>query len=251
MNGSQMKINKLSEYMAFVEDLPSEFSLSRGQSNSYPLLPSALRVDDAGNRKFTKRVIRNFLEQFKINSYQYMESPWDIKNEVEWMLYAQHYGVPTKLMDFTTSHVVSLLFAVEKAFQDDSENDAVVYFLNPAALNFKVKEQSTIINISSDVEISSEGHDGPFVIQGRKLNSRVNAQKGLFVIFQDDDDPLEDSLDESILKKVVINGADKKSMLSSLYSMGISFTHIYPELASVAKDILMQQDITELRREDK
>jgi hypothetical protein len=246
-----MKINKLSEYMAYVEELPSEFSLSRGQSNNYPLLPSALRVDKAGNRKFTKRVIRNFLEQFKINSYQYMENPWDIKNEVEWMLYAQHYGIPTKLMDFTTSHVISLLFAVEKAFQDDSESDAEVYFLNPAALNFKIKEQSTIINISSETEFSSEGHDGPFVIQGRKLNSRVNAQKGLFVIFQDDDDPLEVLLDKSILKKVVINGADKKSMLSSLYSMGISFTHIYPELTSVAKDILMQQDITELRREDK
>ena len=83
-------------------------------------------------------------------------------------------------MDFTTSHVISLLFAVEKAFQDDSESDAEVYFLNPAALNCKFKEQSTIINISSETEFSSEGHDGPFVIQGRKLNSRVNAQKGLF-----------------------------------------------------------------------
>ncbi len=67
-----MKISKLSEYMAYVEELPSEFSLSRGQSQDYALLPSALRTDSSGNRKFSKRVIRNFLEQFKINSYQYM-----------------------------------------------------------------------------------------------------------------------------------------------------------------------------------
>ncbi len=237
--------------MSYVEDLPSEFTLSRGQSKDYPLLPSALRVDDSGNRKYSKRVIRSFLEQFKINSYQYMDTPWALKNEIEWMLYAQHYGIPTKLMDFTTSHVISLLFAVEKSFQDDSEDDAVVYFLNPSALNHKTKEQSQIINISGDDTFSSEGHDGPFVVQGRKINSRVNAQKGLFVIFQDDDQALERNLDETILRKLVINGEDKKYILSSLYSMGISFTSIYPELNSVAKDILTQQDIADLAREDK
>ena len=246
-----MKVSKLSEYMAYVEELPSEFCLSRGQSKDYPLLPSALRTDSAGNRKYSKRVIRTFLEQFKINSYQYMENPWDIKNDIEWMLYAQHYGIPTKLMDFTASHVISLLFSVEKAFQEDSESDAVVYFLNPTALNIRNKEQSQIINISGDTSISSEGHDGPFVVQGRKINPRVNAQKGLFVLFQDDDVALEKELDDSILKKITINGEDNKSILSSLYSMGISFTHIYPELNSVAKDILMQQDITDLSREDK
>lgn len=246
-----MKISKLSEYMSYVEGLPSEFSLSRGQSKNYPLLPSALRVDSSGNRRYSKRVIRNFLEQFKINSYQYMETPWAIKNEIEWMLYAQHYGIPTKLMDFTTSHVISLLFSVERSFQDDNDDDAVVYFLNPSTLNTKTKEQSQIINISGDEVINSEGHDGPFVVQGRKINSRVNAQKGLFVIFQDDDEALENTSNETILRKIVINGEDKKTILSSLYSMGISFTHIYPELSSVAKDILMQQDIADLAREDK
>jgi hypothetical protein len=246
-----MKISKLSEYMSYVEGLPSEFSLSRGQSKNYPLLPSALRQDESGNRKYSKRVIRNFLEQFKINSYQYMDTPWDIKNEIEWMLYAQHYGIPTKLMDFTTSHVISLLFAVEKSFQDESEDDAVVYFLNPSALNSQIKQQSQIVNISGDEVISSEGHDGPFVVQGRKINSRVNAQKGLFVLFQDDDKSLDNSVDDSVLRKLIINTGYKKEILASLYSMGISFTHIYPELSSVAKDILMQQDIADLVREDK
>ena len=245
-----MKISKLSDYMAYVEELPNEFKLSRGQSDDYPLLPGALRLDKSGNRKYSKRVIRNFLDQFKINSYQHLTNPWDIKNEIEWMLYAQHYGVPTRLMDFTTSHIVSLLFAVEKSFQDDRENDAVVYFLNPSKLNDKTKEQTTIINISGDDKISSEGHDGPFVIQGRKLNSRIDAQKGMFVLFQDNDEPLNEYLDDDILKKVIICGEEKKNIIASLYSMGISFTHIYPELGSVAKDILMQQDILELIRDN-
>lgn len=245
-----MEIAKLSEYMAFVEGLDKDFCLSRGQSQDFPLLPSALRCDESGNRKYPKRAIRTFLEEFKINSYQYMPNPWDIKNDVEWMLYAQHYGIPTRLMDFTTSHITSLLFAVEKSFQQDTDKDAVVYFLNPSMLNMKFKQQMSIINISNESKDSLEGLDGPVVIQGRKINPRVNAQKGLFVLFQDDDKALELINDDSILKKVVIKSDCTKEILASLYSMGITFSHIYPELSSVAKDIIMQQDINEFIRED-
>lgn len=246
-----MKISKLSEYTSFVEELPKEFSLSRGQSGDYPLLPSALRRDgETENRKFPKRAIRNFLTQFKINSYQYMDAPWDIKNDVEWMLYAQHYGLPTKLMDFTVSHITSLLFAVEKAFLSNTEKDAVVYFLNPSELNQKNMEQSSIVNISGSDNVNAEGYDGPIVVQGRKINSRINAQKGLFVLFQDDDSPLEDTVNDTILKKVIISGDATKEILSSLFSMGISFSHIYPELSSVSKDILLQQDIDDFIREE-
>lgn len=242
-------VNKLSEYMAFIEELPTEFTLSRGQGGDYPLLPSALRKDASGNRKYPKRAIRNFLDEFKLNSYQYMANPSDIENDVEWMLYAQHYGIPTRLMDFTTSHIVSLLFAVEKSFQNEDEIDAVVYFLNPTKLNLLNVQQEKIINISGVPGIPSEVHDGPIVIQGRKINQRVNAQKGLFVLFQNDDNPLESINNDSILRKLVITGSETKNILSSLYSMGISFSHIYPELPSVAKDIVMQQDILDYIRE--
>lgn len=242
-------IDKLSEYMAFIEELPTEFTLSRGQGGDYPLLPSALRKDTSNNRKYPKRAIRSFLEEFKLNSYQHMDNPSDIENDIEWMLYAQHYGIPTRLMDFTTSHIVSLLFAVEKSFQNEGEKEAVVYFLNPTKLNLLNIQQEQIINISSLPSISSEGHDGPIVIQGRKINPRVNAQKGLFVLFQDDDNPLESINNEDVLRKLVITGSETKNILSSLYSMGVSFSHIYPELSSVAKDIVMQQDILDYIRE--
>jgi len=248
---SFMIITKLSEYASFVEGLPKEFFLSRGQSGDYPLLPSALRKDEGtGNRKFTRRAVRSFLEQFKINSHQYMSTPWDINNDIEWMLYAQHYGLPTKLMDFTVSHITSLLFAVEKAFQDSGDKDAVVYFLSPSSLNQLFLQQSGVVNISGDASITTDRFDGPVAVQGRRMHSRIDAQKGLFVLFQDDGAPLEKVVGEDVLKKVVISGESKKDILSSLFSMGISFSHIYPELPSVSKDILLQQDIDDFVREE-
>lgn len=245
-----MEITKLSEYISYIEELPKEFSLSRGQFRNYQLLPGALRKDNYNKRKYSKRVIRDFLEKFKIDAHQYIPNINDIKNEIEWMLYAQHYGLPTKLLDFTTSHITSILFAVEKSFQNEISENAVVYFLNPLALNHKFKQESKIVNISEIQDNNIIQQDGPIVVNGKKLNTRINAQKGLFVLFQDDDKPLEEIVDDSILRKIEICKDDMTNILSSLYIMGISFTHLYPELESVTKDIVMHQNITEFLKDN-
>ncbi|MCA1050989.1 FRG domain-containing protein [Priestia aryabhattai] len=239
-------VYKLSDFMRFIEKLPEDFSLSRGQSGNYPLLPSALRKDKNGNKKYSRPSIAYFLNQFKIHSYQYMENPTDIKNEHEWMIYAQHYGIPTKLLDFTNSHIISLLFAVEKAFDEEEPSDAVVWFLNPQKLNLKHCETTKILMLSEKKEIKLDDYDGPVVVQGRKLHSRVNSQNGLFVYFQDTETSLEEKIeDEEILRKVVIHKDAKKSILASLYTMGVGFTQIYPELPSVGRDILMKNNINQ------
>ena len=243
------KIEKLSQYIELVEGLEPRYSLSRGQSKDYPLYPSALRLDEGGNRKYTRRAVNNFMTNFRVNSYQYLENPWDIKNDIEWMLHAQHHGLPTKLMDFTSSHITSLLFAVEKAFSSKDESDAVVYFLDPCKLNNKNKKLSQLVTVDENTKLNNDEHEGPIAIQVRKLNARVDAQNGVFVLFQDTDTPLEKGLGEDILIKVVSDGGAKRQLLASLYSMGINFTHIYPELNSVAKDIITSQDIEEFLRE--
>lgn len=240
------KIRKLSEFMTLVESLPSEFSLSRGQTGDYSLLPSALRKDSREIRKFTRQSAAHFLNQFKINSHYYMESPWDVKNDYEWMVHAQHYGIPTRLLDFTHSHIISLLFAVEDAFSEQVPRDAVVWFLNPKRLNFLHSQSTEMIILSTEREIRLDEYNGPVIVQGRKLNTRINAQNGVFLYFQDTELPLEQNRrGGEFLKKAVVSGEHKKDILSSLYAMGIGFTQIYPELPSVSKDILMRESISQ------
>lgn len=241
-------IYKLSDYMKYVETLPDKYSLSRGQSGNYPLLPSALRRDSRGNRKYSRQTISNFLNQFKLNSHYYMDSPWDIKNDYEWMIHAQHYGIPTRLMDFTQSHIIALMFAVENAFVDEEAKDAVVWFLDPKALNLKhsTRTDMYVLSTENDRELKLDECDGPVAVQGRRLNNRINAQNGVFIYFQDGDNPLEElCTSEDVLKKVTISGQSKKDILVSLYAMGIGFSQIYPELSSVSKDILLKASISE------
>lgn len=155
-----MKVESLSQFMEYVEELPKQFTLSRGQGGDFPLLPSAMRKDDKNNRRYSRQESAFFLNEFKVNSHSYMNSPWDIKNDFEWMIYAQHYGLPTRLLDFTYSHIISLMFAVENAFIEEGNNDAVVWFLNPAQLNNLHANRSEIINVSSDKNLNLDSYGG-------------------------------------------------------------------------------------------
>ena len=248
----EIYIEKLSEFMDYVERLPKEFTLSRGQSNiNYKLLPGALRVDESGNMKYTRQSVAYFLNEFKVNSHNYMDKPWDVKNDYEWMIYAQHYGIPTRLLDFTNSHIISLMFAVESAFNNYNDDDGVVWFLDPLKLNNKSCCRSQIVTLSENESISLDDCDGPSVVQGRKLNGRISAQNGVFVYFQDRSEALDTIInDTDILRKVIIKGPCKKDILVSLYSMGIGMTQIYPELTSVAKDIIMKDNIKQYLKEE-
>lgn len=236
-------IEKLSEFISFVESLPKDFTLSRGQSRNYDLMPSALRLDNNRVRKYSRQSAQNFLNEFKIDAHNYLKFPADISTSYEWMVYAQHYGIPTRLLDFTYSHIISLMFAVEDAFEDEENNNCEVWFLNPFKLNNKNANRSEILNLSNIENNSLDEYDGPVVIKARKLNERINAQNGLFIYFQDAARPLNSLEDNEIIKKVVIKGEYKKRILSSLYSIGIGFTTLYPELQSVSKDIIMRESI--------
>ncbi|MGX4588385.1 FRG domain-containing protein [Paenibacillus chitinolyticus] len=241
-------IEKISEFMEYVESLPRGFILSRGQTQSFDLLPSALRLDKSKVRKYTRADAQFFLNEFRVGSHNYMKFPSDIKGDYEWMVYAQHYGIPTRLLDFTYSHVVSLMFAVEDAFTENGNNDAEVWFLNPTELNNRFANRSEILNIANGETINLDNYDGPIAFKARKLNERINAQNGLFVYFQDNNEPLNKMVEERIIKRLLIKGEYKKDILASLYSMGIGFTTLYPELQSVSKDIIMKKNILEYLR---
>lgn len=244
-------IHNLSEYITVLESIPIDYQLSRGQANDLPLLPSALRCDTDGKKLYSKSTIRSFLDDFKANSYQYIENHAIPNSPYEWMVYAQHFGVPTQLLDFTYSHIISLMFAVENAFSYDEEDfeNAVVWFLNPQKLNEKTIRRTEIVNIASGGE-ALETSDGPVTVSAPKNNSRINAQNGVFVFFPYDSKSLDSlALADEVLIKVIVPHQDCKRLLASLYRLGLRFSNLYPELTSVSKDILLKSKVFEFLRE--
>lgn len=222
----EVKIESLADYISFIDKLPGVY-LSRGQEKDLPLLPSAMRRDDKGMRLYSPMTRKSFIDDFKINSAQYFDSSHF--NENEWLVYAQHFGVPTCLLDFTYSHLISAMFAVENAFNfsDDDYDNSVIWFVDPVKLNQRSINRAEIINISYDKAVDLNGIQYPLAITSKKNNPRIAAQNGLFVYFKDET-PLEEiDISNEILKKIIIPHTCGREILRSLYTIGMRFVDIY------------------------
>ena len=95
-------IENLAGYVIYIQEVDKDYTLSRGQGQDKVLLPSVFRLDERNMRLFSNATAKEFIEEFKNNSVLYLDNHTrNIENEFEWIILAQHFGVPTCLLDFT------------------------------------------------------------------------------------------------------------------------------------------------------
>lgn len=73
-----------------------------------------------------KQVAEEYLlSQFKNAAHHFAEASTMPANTLEWLALMQHYGAPTRLLDFTRSPYVACFFALEKCtLKKDTEQGA-------------------------------------------------------------------------------------------------------------------------------
>lgn len=117
-----------------------------------------------------------------VNKCAQSEHPWPPKRLYGLMALAQHYGVPTRMLDWTRAPLIGLYFAACYAAQEDTENSQItLYALNESIFNMYVfafgeKYESHMSNVNATLI----GIDVPYA-----GNPNITAQSGTFTCIRE------------------------------------------------------------------
>lgn len=120
-----------SEVISFLTSLASDRSyVFRGYGKQSELLPNIIREKDWRNCEI------ELLSDFERFGLQYFSA----NNPIDFMSYAQHYGLPTRLLDFTYNPFIALSFAlyIPKSTNYKFDDDKTFYYIRYC----KISEQN-------------------------------------------------------------------------------------------------------------
>lgn len=233
---NKIAIKSLCEYIEAINKLKNNSKnmfIYRGQNNKYyPLLPSLFRNDLFISDE------ENIIQDFKLKAEAYFNQEMDLFDEIDRIGLMQHYGIPTRLLDFTESPLIALYFALEKTTSDRYDVAPCVYCIN---INAFSHNKNGFIFSSNQIESKDSRKifkytKGTCAFTPKLKNKRLTAQKGIFVLFNEKQ-PLELSLDSESLLKIEINRKDINKIKEELNNIGITPSVIYPDFTGLAEEI--------------
>jgi len=230
MKYNTTEIKSLSEFVKELEtriDGKFRIILFRGQNVDKALIPKIARHLFKQSRE--KDEIRMFNE-FNTKSLSHINNYPN--HTLEKLTIAQHYGIPTRLLDWTENALAALYFATYGDI-DDEETHAVLWVLS--------LERDSSFLINDLTENPFEQKELKF-FKPTDIIQRVTSQSGWFSVHpyrgQGYYDRIETNIDESIrLNKIKIEKKNIKKIRDTLESCGINEYSIFQDLDSLGRFI--------------
>lgn len=170
------------------------------------------------------------------------------KNDFDWLILMQHYGVPTRLLDWSESPLVSLYFAVESKEAELQAKDGALWVLEPGKLNANTNakrdpyipafEENDYMGDFETAKFDSGSNAGlmPIAAIATRNNPRIQAQLGTFTISRSKT-PIEEVGDRSHVQKYIIPKDSKSAISKELKLLGLGKFQVFPELVSIGEKI--------------
>jgi len=227
-------ITSLDQYLDTINTLDafstmgSKVLLFRGQKEaSWELLPGLGRPNYF--RPEIEKFESNILNEFKRRAIPFLPKTFDSKSNWEWLALAQHYKLPTRLLDWTENPLVALFFAFE--FTKDNEGDRAVWVFGAAESEFADSNNASVNPFTL-------GQTKVFV--PNQMTQRITAQSGWFTVhkyMQDKKNFLpfnKNATYKSRVSKMIFSNALRDNLLLRLNRLGVNSFSIYPDLEGLS-----------------
>ena len=281
----EVYISRLSEYIEYIERIGSYYPTGvivnnpvinpfvyRGLSKtSFSLLPGVLRKtqDNIGEQVIINNKYLAWNDEQALLKSFIQEASGSVSiptNDLfRWAEYAQHYGVPTRFLDWSSNPLVALFFACSS----NEEDNGIVWMLHRT--NYKrflgkkmnLPENKTVKEIISDFLNGVDSFEYPLLYTPYYVDIRMGAQGSYFMVWGSRTESLEDMLcneedyidlpekddgfridgepqTTNMLFRFLIHGDRKQRLIRELDMIGINESSLFPGLDGIGRHIERQ-----------
>lgn len=242
-------IRNLGDLIDVIEEIAgNEIYWYRGHGNKdWELIPSVQRSVYQGKEQY---LANDFYMKASVTLH---EKP-DFRNYSAWLSIMRHYGLPTRVLDWTRSPLIAAYFAVDD-WERRSNRDGCIWILSPSKLNSMEGFQEYLYSIDSHtaLQMIRPAFKKEYVPENKAVIDRILAcypiehdmriyvQQSAFTL-HNTSRKLEEIQEEGLLQKIIIPGEVKERIYHELKIMGISLSHVYPDAQNIATELIHECD---------
>lgn len=258
---TEIKIQSTEDLFRELNGLPNNY-IYRGQSDAqWTLQPSLERLlQDPSKRdslvKLETYSLRSFMSKFHLYDTENNQRP---DSKLAWLAAMQHYGVPTRLLDFSESPYIALYFALE-SHTPLSHSDFALYAIDHSAVmqasiesikvqipEFNETRETVYLNRDKifDKTIDRSSLDILWITEPRVVNTRVDKQAGTFLVSGNRKRTIDELIQDPIykdcsIKKYIIPESFFDGIFAMLRKANITAKSMYGDLFGLAGSIRME-----------